>query len=83
MGTPQDELVDPLEMYDDLIHHDCSNLRLYPGIDCGRIGRRRLAHKPPRREITEMNWLLLFMCAVIAVAAVWVIHEIVLLLASA
>ena len=30
-----------------------------------------------------MNWLLLFMCAVIAVAAVWIIHEIALLLVSA
>lgn len=83
MWTPQDELVAPLGTDDDLIYHDCSNLLLYPGIDCWRTGRRRLAHKPPRREITEMNWLLLFMCAVIAVAAVWVIHEIVLLLASA
>jgi len=83
MGTPQYELVAPLGMHNDLNHHDRSNLRLDPNINCRRVGMKRLTRKPPRQEITEMNWLLLFMCAVIAVAAVWVIHEVVLLLASA
>lgn len=35
-----------------------------------------MPRRPPRFERREMNWLLLFMSVVIAVAFVWVIYEV-------